>query len=146
MCILLDGGIHNVTFCRITLSCQEGAKRFAELLFRARRLPVSFEQWEEALTSLCNSVLGNAVVSMRNNCQLRMRHARLAVTLGPWTEGAPSSLLHTMPNVRCLLRHILLMKIRQRSYNNIFHLWFLNFSEIVGALKMWERRRGVLIM
>ena len=51
-----------------------------------------------------------------------------------------------MPNVRCLLRHILLMKIRQRSYNNIFHLWFLNFSEIVGALKMWERRRGVLIM
>ena len=52
--------------------------------------PVSFEQWEEALTSLCNSVLGNAVVSMRNNCQLRMRHARLAVTLGPWTEGAPS--------------------------------------------------------
>ena len=82
--------IHNVTLCRITLSCQEGAKRFAELLFRARRLPVSFEQWQEALNRLCNSVFENAVVSMQSICQLGMRHARLAVTHGPWTEGAPS--------------------------------------------------------
>ena len=51
---------------------------------------VSFEQWIEALTSLCNSILENAVVSMRNICQLERRHARLAVTHGPWTEGTPS--------------------------------------------------------
>ena len=63
--------------------------------------PVSFEQWEEALTSLCNShfenavvsmqnIFENAVVSMRKNCQLERRHVRLGVTHGPWTEGAPS--------------------------------------------------------
>ena len=52
--------------------------------------PVSFEQWEEAPTSRCNSVFENAVVSMQSICQLGMRHARLAVTHGPWTEGAPS--------------------------------------------------------
>ena len=45
----------------------------------------------------------------------------------------------------CTLWHILLMKRRQRS-DHIFHLWFLSFSEIAGALIMWERRRGVLIM
>ena len=84
--------------------------------------PVSFEQREEALTSLCNSILENAVVSMQSICQLGMRHARLAVTPGPWTERAPSSLLHTIPNVRCLLRLVLSMKRRQRSDNNIFHL------------------------
>ena len=54
--------------------------------------PVSFEQWEEAeaLTSRCNSILENAVVPMPNICQLERRHARLAVTHGPWTEGTPS--------------------------------------------------------
>ena len=45
----------------------------------------------------------------------------------------------------CTLWHILLMKRSQRS-DHIFHLWFLSFSEIAGALIMWERRRGVLIM
>ena len=67
--------------------------------------PVSFEQWEEAPTSLCNSVFENAVVIMRNICQLGMRHARLAVTHGPWTEGAPSQLLHTIPNELFALTH-----------------------------------------
>ena len=51
---------------------------------------VSFEQWEGALTSLCNSILENAIVPMQNICQLGIGHARLAVTNGPWTEGAPS--------------------------------------------------------
>ena len=66
---------------------------------------VSFEQWEEAPTSLCNSILENAIVSLQNICQLGMRHVRLAVTLGPWTEGTPSQLLHTIRNELFALTH-----------------------------------------